>query len=53
MENNATEERVIHTADSKWQFCMCEYCQEIRKRIENAPGKPIDFKTYRHKDEKY
>ena len=42
-----------HTADSRWQFCMCASCQDIRRRIEEAPGKPIDFATYRHKDEKY
>lgn len=42
-----------HTAESKWQFCNCKTCQDTRRRIEQAPGKDIDFKTYRRKDEKY
>lgn len=43
----------VHTCDSKWQFCNCKSCQEYRFLIESMPGKPIDFATYRHKDEKY
>lgn len=42
-----------HTAESRWQFCNCQSCQDYRRLIERMPGKPIDFKTYRHKDEKY
>lgn len=43
----------VHTADSKWQFCMCKSCQDYRFLIESQPGGPINFKTYRHKDEPY
>jgi hypothetical protein len=42
-----------HTADSKWQFCRCETCQRRRKFIDGLPGTPIDYATFRHKDEKY
>lgn len=42
-----------HTADSRWQFCGCRSCQEFRFLIESQPGSAIDFRTYRHKDEKY
>ncbi len=43
----------VHTADSKWQFCCCKSCQDYRFLIESQPGSPINFKTYRHKDEPY
>lgn len=42
-----------HTADSKWQFCNCGTCQRMRMFIDALPGKPIDYATYRHRDEKY
>jgi len=42
-----------HTADSKWQFCNCQSCQEIRMRIDSMPGVKFDYATYRHRDEKY
>lgn len=44
-----------HTADSQWQSCNCMSCQEKRRLIDSAPSEkgPIDFKTYRRKDEKY
>jgi hypothetical protein len=42
-----------HTADSKWQFCNCQSCQEIRFRLDSMPGPKIDYNTYRHKDEPY
>ena len=42
-----------HTADSKWQFCNCQSCQDIRFFIDAQPGTPIDYATYRHNDEKY
>jgi len=43
----------VHVAESKWQFCNCKSCQDYRFLIECQPGKPVDFKTYRKKDEKY
>lgn len=44
----------VHTAESKWQFCRCASCQDKRQLILSAPSeKPIDFATYRRKDEKY
>lgn len=43
----------VHTADSKWQSCNCTSCQERRKLIDSCPGTPLDYKTYRKKDEKY
>jgi len=42
-----------HTADSKWQFCKCRTCQDKRRFLDNAPGDPIDYSTFRHKDERY
>lgn len=42
-----------HTAESKWQFCGCKSCQEYRFLILSQPGSPIDFNTYRKKDERY
>jgi hypothetical protein len=42
-----------HTADSKWQFCNCKTCQTKRLTLDSLPGKPIDYATYRRKDEKY
>lgn len=42
-----------HTAESHWQICNCASCQRFRMLIDSMPGKPIDYATYRHKDEKY
>lgn len=42
-----------HTADSKWQFCNCRFCQDKRFILDSLPGTPIDYQTYRRKDEKY
>ena len=42
-----------HTADSKWQFCNCRSCQEIRGRLDSMSGPKIDYATYRHRDERY
>jgi len=42
-----------HVAESKWQYCNCKSCQDIRFFIDAQPGTPIDYNTYRHKDEKY
>jgi len=42
-----------HTAESRWQFCMCGSCREKRRLLDMLPGKAIDYQTYRHKDEKY
>jgi hypothetical protein len=42
-----------HTAESKWQFCMCGSCREKRRLLDMLPGKAIDYSTFRHKDEKY
>jgi len=42
-----------HTADSKWQFCNCRSCQDKRFLLDSLPGKPINYKTYRRKDEDY
>ena len=42
-----------HTAESKWQFCNCETCQEKRFKLDNLPGKAINYKTFRLKDEDY
>ena len=42
-----------HTAESKWQFCNCQTCQEKRFKLQNMPGAKIDFNTFRLKDEKY
>jgi hypothetical protein len=42
-----------HTADSKWQFCKCKTCQRKRKYLDSLPGTPIDYATFRHKDERY
>jgi hypothetical protein len=51
MEYKAIEE---HVAESKWQFCNCQTCQEKRCRVERAsPGTPFKFETYRRSDEKY
>jgi len=42
-----------HTADSKWQFCNCQTCQETRTRLDRQPGPPVNYSTYRRKDERY
>jgi oligoribonuclease (3'-5' exoribonuclease) len=42
-----------HVAESKWQFCNCQSCQDRRFLLDSLPGTKIDYATYRHKDEKY
>ena len=42
-----------HTADSKWQFCCCQTCQELRFKLDNMKGPKIDYAKYRHSDERY
>ena len=42
-----------HIAESKWQFCNCQTCQETRDRLDKAPGTKINYETYRRKDERY
>lgn len=42
-----------HTAGSTWQTCNCETCQRKRQTIDALPGTKLDYRTYRHKDEKY
>lgn len=42
-----------HTADSKWQYCMCETCQRHRKYLQARSDKPINWDTLRLKDERY
>jgi len=42
-----------HTCDSKWQFCNCQSCQDMRFFIDRQPGTKIDYATYRHRDERY
>ncbi len=42
-----------HTAESKWQFCNCQGCQEKRARLDRLPGPRVDFATFRNRDEKY
>lgn len=42
-----------HTAESKWQYCNCQSCQENRYRIEQIPGPKINWDKVRLKDEKY
>jgi len=53
MEQNFIEPIEEHTADSKWQFCMCRSCQSKRALILSMPGKEIDFTKYRRPDERY
>lgn len=42
-----------HVAESKWQTCNCQRCQDKRFFLDRAPGTPIDYATFRHRDEKY
>jgi len=43
-----------HVAESVWQSCNCQSCQEKRHVILSMPGVgKVDFKTLRHKDERY
>jgi len=42
-----------HTAESVWQKCCCQSCQDMRFFIDAQPGTPIDYATYRHRDERY
>ena len=42
-----------HVAESKWQFCNCKSCQDKRFLLDSLPGKPIDYATFRLKDERY
>jgi hypothetical protein len=43
-----------HVAESVWQRCNCQSCQEYRHLIQSAPGVgKVNFETFRHKDERY
>lgn len=42
-----------HVAESVWQRCNCQTCQEKRFLLDCMPGPKIDYSTYRRKDEKY
>ena len=42
-----------HTAESKWQYCNCQTCQEKRFTIESLPGAKPDWDKIRLKDERY
>jgi hypothetical protein len=42
-----------HMAESVWQRCNCQTCQEKRFRLDCIPGPKMDFATFRNKDEKY
>ena len=42
-----------HLAESKWQYCLCQTCQEKRFKMEQMPGAKIDWDKFRLKDEKY
>jgi hypothetical protein len=43
-----------HVAESVWQRCGCQSCQEYRHLILTRPGSLImNFETFRHKDERY
>ena len=42
-----------HTAESKWQFCCCQTCQEKRFKLDNMAGPKIDYTTFRLKGENY
>ena len=52
-EQREYKELEKHTADSKWQFCNCKSCQDKRFLLDSLPGKPINYKTFRLKDEDY
>jgi len=43
----------IHIAESRWQFCNCQSCQEKRFKLDSMPGPKIDYGTFRLKDERY
>ena len=36
-----------HVAESKWQYCNCQTCQEKRFKLDSMPGKKIDYGTFR------
>jgi hypothetical protein len=42
-----------HVAESVWQRCNCQTCQEKRHRLDLIPGPKIDYATFRNKDERY
>jgi hypothetical protein len=42
-----------HMAESKWQFCNCQTCQEKRFKLDSMPGKKIDYSTFRLPGENY
>lgn len=44
---------VEHTADSKWQYCMCRTCQQKRWKLDHLPGPPINYDTLRLPGERY
>jgi hypothetical protein len=43
----------VHVAESVWQRCNCQSCQEKRFRLDLIPGPKLDYATFRNKDEKY
>lgn len=42
-----------HVAESVWQTCNCLTCQNKRATLDALQGKPIDYRTFRNKDERY
>jgi hypothetical protein len=43
-----------HVAESKWQFCNCQTCQDHRFYLQARSEKTIDFSTFRlDRDERY
>ena len=42
-----------HTADSRWQYCMCRTCQQKRWKLDHMAGPPINYDKLRLKDEHY
>jgi hypothetical protein len=42
-----------HVAESRWQYCCCQSCQDKRFFLDSLPGPPIDYNTLRHKGENY
>lgn len=42
-----------HVAESKWQYCRCQSCQEKRFTMERLPGIKINFDALRLPGERY
>lgn len=42
-----------HTAESVWQRCNCQTCQEKRYRLRTLGRGQVNVETFRHKDERY